>query len=313
MLIDDISESVRFSQMRDDFVTNVSEMIIRPSEDLQRLADVLEHGGMSPEQVAQAARDVRRSSAYVDHMVKNLLLLIKAQGDAPNAQSAVLDVREQVEVAVNELLPQARQRGITVSITGKGEPKVRGNATAIRAAIGKLVDNAIEYSPDNANVSVLIETTRDTKDALVRVVTAERESRSRSSRASSNGSTAERTRTSARSRASASAWPSSSMWPSCTTAMCRCGADLGRAAHSVWCYRSCPSLQRRPAKSVGAEPTVIATVKMLPHKQCETNQHAIRADEHRLARHLRMCGGEDDNAHDQRDDPAADAYDERLA
>ena len=170
VLIDDISESVRFSQMRDDFVTNVSEMIIRPSEDLQRLADVLEHGGMSPEQVAQAARDVRRSSAYVDHMVKNLLLLIKAQGDAPNAQSAVLDVREQVEVAVNELLPQARQRGITVSITGKGEPKVRGNATAIRAAIGKLVDNAIEYSPDNANVSVLIETTRDTKDALVRVV-----------------------------------------------------------------------------------------------------------------------------------------------
>ncbi|MBF5066456.1 histidine kinase, partial [Salmonella enterica subsp. enterica serovar Istanbul] len=55
VLIDDISESVRFSQMRDDFVTNVSEMIIRPSEDLQRLADVLEHGGMSPEQVAQAA------------------------------------------------------------------------------------------------------------------------------------------------------------------------------------------------------------------------------------------------------------------
>lgn len=82
VLIDDISESVRFSQMRDDFVTNVSEMIIRPSEDLQRLADVLEHGGMSPEQVAQAARDVRRSSAYVDHMVKDLLLLIKAQGDA---------------------------------------------------------------------------------------------------------------------------------------------------------------------------------------------------------------------------------------
>lgn len=143
---------------------------------------------------------MRRSSAYVDHMVKNLLLLIKAQGDAPNAQSAVLDVREQVEVAVNELLPQARQRGITVSITGKGEPKVRGNATAIRAAIGKLVDNAIEYSPDNANVSVLIETTRDTKVRWCAWWTAERESRSRSSRASSNGSTAERTRTSARSR-----------------------------------------------------------------------------------------------------------------
>mgnify|MGYP002571588946 CR=1 FL=1 len=39
--------------------------------------------------------------------IEETLPIIKAQGDAPNAQSAVLDVREQVEVAVNELLPQA--------------------------------------------------------------------------------------------------------------------------------------------------------------------------------------------------------------
>lgn len=170
VLIDDISESVRFSQMRDDFITNVSEMIIKPSEDLQRLADALETGDMSQEEVAQAARDVRNSSSYVDHMVKDLLLLIKAQERVNTTQGNEFDVREQVEDAVRAALPSAQERGISVLVNATADPKVHGDEEAVRAAVGKLVDNAIEYSPDNATVSVLVGVTRDGNDALVRVV-----------------------------------------------------------------------------------------------------------------------------------------------
>ena len=79
VLLDDVSERVRFAQVRDDFIANVSEQLVKPSDELQRLAASLEQAGLKDEHIAQDARKVRRTIAYIDHMVKDLLLLIKAQ------------------------------------------------------------------------------------------------------------------------------------------------------------------------------------------------------------------------------------------
>lgn len=45
VLVSDVSETVRFSQIRDSFITNVSEQLLKPTQSLEELADALEQIG----------------------------------------------------------------------------------------------------------------------------------------------------------------------------------------------------------------------------------------------------------------------------
>ena len=50
-----------------------------PTEALAKLADSLESGNLDEQQVAADARQVRSSCSKLNHMVSDLLLLIRAQ------------------------------------------------------------------------------------------------------------------------------------------------------------------------------------------------------------------------------------------
>ncbi len=75
VLITDVSDVIRFAQVRDSFITNVSEQLLGPTEALAKLADSLESGNLDEQQVAADARQVRSSCSKLNHMVSDLLLL----------------------------------------------------------------------------------------------------------------------------------------------------------------------------------------------------------------------------------------------
>ena len=61
MLITDVIDVIRFAQVRDSFITNVSEQLLGPTEALAKLADSLESGNLDEQQVAADARQGRSS------------------------------------------------------------------------------------------------------------------------------------------------------------------------------------------------------------------------------------------------------------
>lgn len=68
VLISDVSESVRFSQVRDSFITNVSEQLLEPTQSLEQLADIVERGGASQQDVERNATQLRQSCSRLEHM-----------------------------------------------------------------------------------------------------------------------------------------------------------------------------------------------------------------------------------------------------
>lgn len=170
VLLNDVSDSVRFEQIRDDFITNVSEQLVRPTEELSHLAARLERGEVKQDEVRRDARNVRRTINYIEHMVKDLLLLIKAQEQVEPSASNRLHLLAEVEGAVDVVRPQAEERGQRVRVTGDAALTVHGERGQIRSAIGKLVENALEYSPDGATVSLSVGRSKDGRDAVVRVI-----------------------------------------------------------------------------------------------------------------------------------------------
>ncbi|MCH4209589.1 sensor histidine kinase [Bifidobacterium sp.] len=170
VLLDDMSESIRFSQLRDSFIVNVSEQLLAPTQDLERLADTLEAGDLDIDQVRHEARQVKSSSRRLNHMVSDLLLLIKAQEPVTPTRANRLNVGEQVGQIVGQLAEESCRLRVPLVVDCDTTLNINGEGEQIRAAVRKLVENAMLYSPKGATVSVSARASRQGDQAVIRVI-----------------------------------------------------------------------------------------------------------------------------------------------
>lgn len=170
VLITDVSEIVRFGQVRDSFITNVSEQLLKPTQALSQLADSLEQGGLDRERITADARQVRSSCNKLNHMVSDLLLLIRAQEPITPSSANRLNVMEQLRATISRLQPEAEQAGVQLHLKGDDSLVINGLADQIDSAVTKLVENAIGYSKENGVVSVSASPSKDGNRAVIRVI-----------------------------------------------------------------------------------------------------------------------------------------------
>lgn len=170
VLISDVSESVRFSQVRDSFITNVSEQLLEPTQSLEQLADIVERGGASQQDIERNATQLRQSCSRLEHMISDLLLLIKAQEPILPTADNRINVMEQVQAVVQAHLDMAAQRGITIVTGGDESLCINGEADQIQAALAKLIENAITYSKDGSTVNVVAKANEEHTEAVISVL-----------------------------------------------------------------------------------------------------------------------------------------------
>ncbi len=170
VLLDDVSESIRFSQVRESFIQNVSEQLIEPSQALERLADSLEHDDLDRESVKRQAVEVRRACKHMEHMVSDLLLLIRSQEPVTPSSNNRINVMDQMRDVVQSHLGQAQQAGVQLELSGDDSLDINGESDQIKAAVGKLIENAIGYSPQGSTVAVSVKRSQDGGHASVSVI-----------------------------------------------------------------------------------------------------------------------------------------------
>ena len=181
VLIDDVSDSVRFVRTRDAFMTNVSEQMLKPVQSLEELAAQLKTTshleGDDPEllrshlrSVSKDASSVQRYSAYLGHVLKDLLLLIRAQERIRPSRENVLDVAEQIRAVVQGEQDRADHAHVTLRWRCDQPLTIHGDGQQIRVALAKLVENAISYSPSGSTVSLVAQASKDGHYGIIRVV-----------------------------------------------------------------------------------------------------------------------------------------------
>lgn len=170
VLLDDVSESIRFSQVRESFIQNVSEQLIEPSQALERLADSLEHDDLDRESVKRQAVEVRRACKHMEHMVSDLLLLIRSQEPVTPSSHNRINVMDQLRDVVQSHLGRAQQAGVQLELSGDDSLDINGESDQIKAAVGKLIENAIGYSPQGSTVAVSVKRSQEGGHASVSVI-----------------------------------------------------------------------------------------------------------------------------------------------
>ena len=155
------------------FLADAAHQLKTPLAGLRMQADLAQREGANAEDLKQSLRQIGRSSIRATHTVNQLLALARAEssGTAMSQQPCNL-VRLTMDV-VRDCVPRAMDKHIDVGYEG-AEPGVEdvtimGNPTLFKEMVRNLMDNAINYTPSNADKPGVI-TARILKDPFSKVL-----------------------------------------------------------------------------------------------------------------------------------------------
>ncbi|MBR7825898.1 two-component sensor histidine kinase [Actinospica sp. MGRD01-02] len=156
VLVEDRTEARRVDAVRRDFVANVSHELKTPVGALALLAEAVLSASDDPDAVRRFAGRMQKESHRLTNLVQDLIDLSRVQGDDPLAKAVPVDLGEVVSAARERVAEVAEARSIEIVAAGADGVAVLGDRGQLTTAVGNLVENAVNYSPDRTKVVVSV-------------------------------------------------------------------------------------------------------------------------------------------------------------
>ncbi|KPC93162.1 histidine kinase [Streptomyces sp. NRRL F-6602] len=154
LLVEDLTEARRIEAVRRDFVANVSHELKTPVGALSLLSEAVLDASDDPEAVQRFAGRMQHEATRLTNLVQELIDLSRVQNDDPLEDSESVRVDELVTEAIERCRHTADSKQITLLAGGTEGLHVWGNRGQLAAALGNLVENAVNYSPARTRVKV---------------------------------------------------------------------------------------------------------------------------------------------------------------
>ncbi|EPI60735.1 ATPase/histidine kinase/DNA gyrase B/HSP90 domain protein [Gardnerella vaginalis JCP8070] len=170
VVINDSSAEHLFEQTRNDFISNVSNQLISSTRMISSLTNVLQSKDVNASRIKDIAASAQKSSKHLEHMLEDLLLLMRAQSPIDTSKASVVNVLRVLEDVKNLVSALSSSKNVRVIIKADSSLNVLADSSQISSAIRKLVENAIIYSNKNSVVALCALKSEDNRFAVIRVV-----------------------------------------------------------------------------------------------------------------------------------------------
>lgn len=154
LLVEDLTEARRIEAVRRDFVANVSHELKTPTGALSLLSEAVMDASDDPEAVTRFAGRMQIEATRLTNLVQELIDLSRVQNDDPLEDSEPVSVDELVVEAIDRSRHTASTKQITMVSGGAADLRVWGSRGQLAAALGNLVENAVNYSPAHTRVGI---------------------------------------------------------------------------------------------------------------------------------------------------------------
>ena len=132
-----------------EFVANASHQLRTPLTGMRlRLEAIQEEGGFAAEQAVKAEADLDRLGVIVDD------LLALASASSRDATAGPVDLSDVARDAVVRWRPAAEAAGKRIELETRDRPVAWADREDVAHALDNLLDNAIRYSPEGAEVRI---------------------------------------------------------------------------------------------------------------------------------------------------------------
>jgi two-component system, OmpR family, sensor kinase len=148
------------------FITDASHELRTPLTTMRGFAELYRQGAARDMEMVMSR--IESESRRMGLMVEDLLLLARLDAQRP-IEHARVDLLALATDAVHDAQAVAPKRNITMEVLdGPGTPEVLGDEARLRQVLGNLLTNALQHTPQSADITVRVGT--DTDDAILEVV-----------------------------------------------------------------------------------------------------------------------------------------------
>jgi two-component system OmpR family sensor kinase len=148
------------------FITDASHELRTPLTTIRGFAELYRQGAVSD--IEQTMSRIESESRRMGLLVEDLLLLARLDAQRP-LESQRVDLLALAADAVHDTRAIAPQRRITVDVVeGPGIPQVLGDEARLRQVLSNLMVNAVQHTPDTADITVRVGTKDG--DAVLEVI-----------------------------------------------------------------------------------------------------------------------------------------------
>jgi two-component system sensor histidine kinase SenX3 len=154
LLVEDLTEARRIEAVRRDFVANVSHELKTPVGALSLLSEAVMDAADDPEAVNRFAGRMQIEATRLTSLVQEIIDLSRVQDDDALDDAEPVAVDDLVAEAVDRCRHQAAAKQITMAAGTTPDLFIWGNRGQLAAALGNLVENAVNYSPARTRVGI---------------------------------------------------------------------------------------------------------------------------------------------------------------
>ena len=155
LVLHDISDLRRADQIRRDFVANVSHELRTPLTAIRGYVEALLDEPSDADSTHKFLEIIARHTTRMERLVKDLLRLARLDARQEALEMARCDVRQIFSGVVSDLSPaiEAKQQHVSIEVPTEAT-QVDGDPAKLHDIVRNLVENAVNYSPDGAEVTL---------------------------------------------------------------------------------------------------------------------------------------------------------------
>jgi two-component system sensor histidine kinase SenX3 len=154
VLLSDESEAERVHEVRRDFVANISHELKTPIGALALLSEAVLSAKDEPEAVVKFASRMQQEAKRLTGLVQEIINLSRLQDSDPLQIAEPLLIGDLIAEAVDQCQTTSEARNIRLMVSNQMPVTVFGDRDQLSMAINNLIENAINYSPENTKVSI---------------------------------------------------------------------------------------------------------------------------------------------------------------
>jgi len=165
----DTSQSMRYQELRKEFVANVSHELRTSLTVIKGFTETLRDGALAdPNNGPKFLATIERHVDQLTNLVSDLLELSRLESMPDLPKVVAFDVGAVVRRVSELLLPAAQRKKQTMQVdVARHVPRLRGNPDYVERAVSNLVDNAIKYTPEGGEIRVTV--IRDAESVVIEV------------------------------------------------------------------------------------------------------------------------------------------------
>jgi len=166
-----------YNEMRDalagrnyvaDYVQTLTHELKSPLSAIRGAAELLHEPSMPPPDRERFVANIERETARIQELVDRMMELAALESRRALERCAPVSMRALLEERVASARDSGAPRRIRVELHAGAEATVDGDALLLQRAVGNLLDNAIDFSPDGGTVDVSLATGSRSLDISVR-------------------------------------------------------------------------------------------------------------------------------------------------